>query len=298
MSRFLAVPLLIGCLCIPAIAQTSEESPGAMFALDVLIAEFNLADAKGEITPDKIKELERQGALRSQIHVHLATLENQPASVQLGQRVPMPIGRTMRGGSREGGPSFATTYNTENLGTMVRAIGRLHEGAIIVELTVETTQRAPEAAKPDSDAAAEVTYPKIASLNTKTTLRLEPGKQLLVEGVQAISPEESLRQVLLVTGNIIAPAPQDAKAAAAGLPPAAKQVHTEILRLQSLNASVAGRLLESMFREYELWFYAVDDANSLILRGAPEHVAEVQAVLGELDHVKASPANVPAGPAP
>lgn len=330
MCRFFAVPLLVGWLCIVAAAQTREspagrggfgpsaagrgsatgpaarssrppsaeslsESPGALLGLEVVIAEFNLADVTGELTPEKLKELERQGGLRSLIRVHLAALENQTASVQLGQRIPLATGRTSfpRGPSREG-PSFATNYTTENFGTTVRGVGRIHDGAILMDITVETSRPAPDAGKPSAESESEIVPPRTVSLNTQSTLRLEPAKELLVEGVQTISPDESMRQVLLVTARVIAPAPvrSDTAPVSSAAPATTPTSETRIFALRNLDSSTAANTIQAIFGDGLLRVAAVrdNDVNSLLVRGNPEHLAEIEAVLLRLDVGKAGQA--------
>ncbi|MCA9189175.1 MAG: hypothetical protein R3E01_22870 [Pirellulaceae bacterium] len=144
--------------------------------------------------------------------VQLVALDGGSSMIQVGQTVPVAVGRTMsaaRGFGGAGGrggaaPLAATQFNMQNIGTLVRAEPRVDGDQIIVKLSFEqsrlaATPTADEAADPTEDFAPQRTL----SQTVETTVRVDNGGIALVSGLEQVATDEQVRSVLLVSAKIM-----------------------------------------------------------------------------------------------
>ena len=87
--------------------QAPDEQPNRRPAGRLITAEVVIADVTGEPEPemssDKLAELQKAGRVASLTRLKLSALENQPAMLQFGERVPVVTGRTTTSGFRSVG---------------------------------------------------------------------------------------------------------------------------------------------------------------------------------------------------
>ena len=87
-----------------------------------------------------MRELEKRGELTVVAHPQITTVDNQPAFVQVGKRVPEPVEPKPMVAGKPGRP--AVQY--QNVGWIARAVGRKSgEHAITLEMDVEKSEVVP-----------------------------------------------------------------------------------------------------------------------------------------------------------
>jgi len=164
---------------------------GKLVTLEVLIA-----DVPGKLdqpTASQILDLEKAGKLSGSDRLRLTTLENVPAFVQASERAPRIVGRTNTG------LTVTPIYNDVNVGTIVQATSRLDEdGSALVQLYIQRS-----GILKNSDISADPLDPKgIALMTTQTTIRIQPGKPLLIStGPSTMMGGSQTWIVLLLTAS-------------------------------------------------------------------------------------------------
>src|SRR5262245_56700773 len=118
-------------------SQTPLNKAGPMVRFEVLIAE--LAEPAAEPTAANVLELEKTGKLRSLIRLQLAAVEQQAASVQIGQLIQRVSGQVAVAGRRGGpglpAPASIPRYSDVNVGTTIQVTPRIEkDGSIAAQL--------------------------------------------------------------------------------------------------------------------------------------------------------------------
>ena len=149
---------------IRARAGAQPRSSGRSVALDVTIAEFadsaktaaSLPLESGQKTLERIRELESQGKVALVTRVRLATVDGQPAMLQIGEQASLATSRRVGGRPlREGGgfEPAAASYVRQNVGLLIGATPRVQsDGSLSVDLDLEKSQIAP---RPPRDGAGD-----------------------------------------------------------------------------------------------------------------------------------------------
>jgi type II secretory pathway component GspD/PulD (secretin) len=280
----------------PSPAQRYAAKPpssGRAVALDVTIAE--LADsAKSAVSlplesPQKtleiIRELESQGKVALVTRARLTTVDGRPAMLQIGEQANVATSRRMAAGraARDGGGfgEAVAQFTRQNIGLVIGATPRVQaDGSLAVDFEFEKSQIA---ARPQRGDAADAPPPGVMTMKAQTTLHIPAGQTVIVGGTQMASPSESGQTIVLVSAQVSAGAgdkePSDASAAdAAHEPPM-----TKIFHLQHASAISAAKLVQNLYRSPTLICASDERTNSLITRGKPSELAEVEAVLERLD---------------
>lgn len=190
------------------------DRPPAVIAFDVTIlrttagaAQLSGEDLSGDPTKveARIAELEKAGSVELIDRLHLTTLDNQKAQVQVGQNVLV-----RQPGESVGFPGRpqqrAVSYQQENIGTLVMVTPRRAGDAVVAELSVEKSWF--PLAKPSVDGDDEATSPGPAKeiLQTKATLRLPAGQAVLLGGNDALAAGDRSRVAVIVTARVVDPA--------------------------------------------------------------------------------------------
>jgi hypothetical protein len=194
----------------PGIPRTA----GKPLSFEIVFAE--VAEPLGDVTAKQVLDLEKTGKLRSLIKFRLATLEEQPAFVQVGELAPRVTGRTVIGSrgfaGGPGGPGGAggrggqmpqsmPNYSDVNVGTIAQVTARVDDdGAILAQLYVERSTLPPEARQ--AGALDQNPPPGIARILSQSTLRLAAGEPAIVSSRQAQDPAEKVQTWIVVTANI------------------------------------------------------------------------------------------------
>jgi Bacterial type II and III secretion system protein len=188
-------------------AQPLPTTAGKMITFEVIIADVN--EPLDAPTPSNILDLEKAGKLNYVTRVQLASLEEQSAFVQFGERTPRVLGRTItpRGGGFGGGaaPGVQATpiYNDVNVGTIVQVTARVEDdGSIVTQLYVERSGIAGGADAAAFDPNSNDPPKGIQTLTNQSTVRLKPGEQQIISGRQVALGKEANKTWILVTANL------------------------------------------------------------------------------------------------
>jgi type II secretory pathway component GspD/PulD (secretin) len=270
MRRFIAAACVLGqFLILPAVY--ADDAPRSV-TIDVLIASIPRDSAPEEMTPAAVLALEKAGKLQWQTRLQLATIENERASVQVGEHAPVVTGRTSRGGFGGDGAQNVTTV--VNVGTTVEAMAQVAaDDSIVIGLTVERSWLEPVANDRD-DAPPPLPSHRTCTLNSKTTVRAVPGEPTLV-AAQSSAAEGKHSQFWIVL-----------KASASGKPAAADEraAHElRVFRLKFAAAADAAKILSGVFDEASLKIVAEERTNSLLIHSPPATQEKVEALLRLLD---------------
>jgi type II secretory pathway component HofQ len=276
-------------------ASLADDAPPGSRAvtIDVVIASGPRSDAAGgprdaavgETTPAELAELEKAGKLDWVTRLRLVAVENDRASVQTGERAPVVVGRVARGGGGpfgEGGQNMTTMVN---VGATVEAIPRvLDDGSIAVNLTVEKSWLEPAPAAADAADSPPALSPQSSSaqrtgtLNSKTTVRVQPGEPTLVLSLASSSGTDKSQTWIVLTASAAGP---PAKAAAAAAPESLK-----VFRLRFTQAVDAAKIVSAVFDKGPLKVVPDVRTNSLLISGPAEQQAIVEALLRQIDQDK------------
>jgi type II secretory pathway component GspD/PulD (secretin) len=250
----------------PRAAAPQPPQPGRLISVEVVIAD--VTGEAGEMTAERLAELEKAGQVKSLSRLRVSTLENAPSMVQFGERVSVVTGHTSFGGR---GSQNVTAQ--ENLGTMVSVTARVdHDDSILMEFQAEQTRLAPTAARAEgenADRPAEL--PGTTTITTKSTLRIPQGKSV-VAGSKTMRTAQGMTQTwILVSAH--------AEAAAA-------ESVLKILALKHAQGEAIAALLAGVFPPANLRVAVDARTNSLIISGSPTVLEKVVPLIAELDQAK------------
>jgi type II secretory pathway component GspD/PulD (secretin) len=209
-SRFTAPVGL--CLLSLGIACAGEDVVPAprMVEIELSITETDrvAASANGDLdlsaSAEKLQatllDLEKQGKLDYLAHVRLTSLENLPASVQVGQTTAVITGRT----AMHPGGMVSTSVSERQTGLLVTTTARCQDDRrILVELTFEQSRLIPP---PAADETAKehgaVLPPPLGTSTLKTTLRIADGQTVVVGGLGAEIGGQKTLLVILATARV------------------------------------------------------------------------------------------------
>lgn len=245
--------------------------------IDVVIASGPREAAQGEMTPAALVELEKAGKLDWLTRMRLATVENDRAQVQIGERAPLVTARMQRGGF-PGGDGSQNMTTLVNVGGTVETIARVvDDGSIVINLTVEKTWLEQAAAPAEGGEGPPAPQPaqRTATLTSKSTVRVQPGEATLV-AAQASSAGKSAHQTWIVI---------TASAAGKSQPAAADKAAHElkVFQLRFAAAADLAKILSLVFDKEPLKIGVDERTNSILVEGTPEKLAVVQALLVRLD---------------
>jgi type II secretory pathway component GspD/PulD (secretin) len=183
--------------------------------VDVLIAEVPLQEKEHGFDPadfggpsdtvlPKVEDLARKAKLNHLRRFQVATLENQPGKVQVGENKPMVVGVTARGGlgGPGGGPAAVNSISYMNTGTTLSATPRLGaDGTVTLELQIEGSRLVvPEDGVPLGNGVN-------AAETIKTTftgkVNVGNGKTALAEGVKTEAKDKKVQSIIVVAAKIV-----------------------------------------------------------------------------------------------
>jgi Flp pilus assembly secretin CpaC len=196
---------------VASYSRAAEPTAGKAVSVEVLIVDVAtaaLGTSTEDPTPEKLMELEKQGKLAGLARMKLASIENLEASVQLGEMVGVPTGRTFARGGGFGGAGAAggaagdggtTSYQMRNIGTLLRVNPRVEQdGSILVELNVERSKLA-EAPMPEGGG---FTPGRTVQIQARTTLRVPPGKSV-VTGGHSTAGKDGTQTWIIVSAKVL-----------------------------------------------------------------------------------------------
>ncbi len=301
----------------PQTEGVKAEESNQLVTIEVLMVQVAASGEAAKATPvpsaANIIDLDKQGKLDRTVRIRMATVEHQPATVQVGERVPVAISRASvgrgRGGfggavreparepARDAPPrdtpprdapaddsAFTYSYQMMNVGTLVSATPRVDDrGSVILELKAEQSRLA-DVPQRDGDIPGEAwaQRQRTISLTTQSTLRLTPGEPALVESFQTSGDNKSSGEFIVVTAHLDdSPA---SRRAAADAPVA----ETRIFALNSANARDAVKVLQQLFAGMPVRLSVDERTNSVLAHGQRGKIEEMEAILQRLDQAEAT----------
>ena len=274
MRSFLVIGCILGLGWLSSAVSAEDESwlaPRSV-TIDVVIASGQRDAAGGEITAAGLLDLEKANKLDWVTRLKLATVENERAHVQVGERSPVVTGRTQRGGFGE-----AVQTVMVSVGTTVEAIPQIAaDGSIVVALTAEKSWLEPElAAAEGGEGPQPLPSQRSSTLNAKLTVHVKPGEPTLVTAQSSSAGKGNKQTRIVLTAS-----------ASGGSKPVAEDKDASILKvfhLKFAKASEVAKVLEAVFDKQPLKASADERTNSVLVQ-APFITQElVEAVLKQLD---------------
>jgi len=161
-------------------------------------------DGKSTTTaaPSAFRLLDRPAKMETTARARLTTLDNQPAFVQMGARVPRVTGLTT---SPANGRFRPTSMTSLNVGLIVGMTPRTSpDGTVAMQISVEQSQLDPENEDTPVSIAGDkvVRSPRIDTTTVQTTVAIPDGKTIILGSV-ARQGENEKELVILVTPHIL-----------------------------------------------------------------------------------------------
>jgi type II secretory pathway component GspD/PulD (secretin) len=196
--------------------------------------------------------------------------------LQFGERVPVVTGRNRGGFGGAGGDS--AIYTQASVGTMITAVARIDGGDVIADIKFE---RSSVAGRPAEAADANAAPQGTNTVSVQTTVRAKTGEPLLVGGRQT-GGKEAGQTWLVLTASVAAARPE---AVPEPKPAAAKGPVDElkIVQLKHAAAAALANVLHDTFAREPIRIAVDERTNSLLLRGSPERLEAVLALVARLD---------------
>lgn len=151
----------------------------------------------------KVQDLQRKGWISGLKRVRLTALDNQQASVQVGETKPMVTGSTV---SRGGLASNTVTFR--DMGTLVNVVPKITpDGSVQLRLTVEESRpRSAENNLPLGSAergGAPLSPPQLVTTSLRTTLTVPGGRAIVASGIATEGKAENGQTLVIVTARLI-----------------------------------------------------------------------------------------------
>lgn len=221
--------LLCWALLSPTVAQSADPNVALEFEIAIVhlrgveLSPAQQRDLSGAAVMEAIDGWRKTGKIERMTTMRMSALEQHRASVQLGEMIPVVIGRTLAGGPRApagGGFGQQQQLQMEQVGTLVECTGRLTaDGAVEVEVAAEQTRlgriaaptaRAAEAASEPNPApsGAAVTGPegfhpgKVTTM-AKTTAVAKSGESRIIGAAWHEGTDGVLATLVVLTPRIV-----------------------------------------------------------------------------------------------
>ncbi len=146
-----------------------------------------------------IEQFSKSDAVKILARLQLMTLDNQPAFLQVGNRVPRAKG------TKDGA---VTSVELENVGLIVGLTPRISsDHTVTMELDVEKSQLGPvdEGIPVGVDAKGNVIRsPKIEAMVVQTTVKIPPSRAVIIGGLALQDGDDRGELVMVVTPHVVA----------------------------------------------------------------------------------------------
>ena len=153
--------------------------------------------------PNAFRILERPKTMKTAARARVLTLDNQPAFVQLGQRVPR-----VAGVSNNAITGMTQSVTMANVGLILGVTPRINvkEGIVVLQVDAEDSQVGPEKEGIPLSAAGDkaVRSPRIDSVTVQTTVMIPDGKTIILGSI-ARQGKTDKELVIILTPHIIPP---------------------------------------------------------------------------------------------
>jgi type II secretory pathway component GspD/PulD (secretin) len=175
----------------------------AIAPVSVISLEFEIVEmpaVKEAETDERLiaraRELQAGGKARSVTRVRLTTVDGQKGMVQFSQREPLAVGR-----ARLGSGGAQTSYQYQNFGTLITATPQIAPNGIRVQIQVEQSRLG--RSKPDPEVKDAEIGPPITTLQTTTSVTLQPGRTAIISMVTNSADGEETLRILLTTASVV-----------------------------------------------------------------------------------------------
>ena len=188
----------------------------AMVRLEVLLVEVALGDeakkepselvlkASAESMDAAIEALKKRGELTVLARPQIMTLDNQPAFLQIGQRVPRITGANVSSRGRTNSVTF------EDMGLSLGLTPRIdaEKGLVTMEIDFEKSHLGPEeegaplATSPDGE---QIRLPRVETVTAQATVKGRSGQALMLGGLVHESEFGWRELSIILTPHIVSP---------------------------------------------------------------------------------------------
>jgi Flp pilus assembly secretin CpaC len=186
----------------------ADAGAARMVMIEVLIADVRRGEtAKGDardLSGDpktRIQQLDKAGKLDALTRVQLAAVENQKASLRIGQRVARITG------SQRGPAGQVNSVTMENIGLMLGVTPEIRrDGLVVMAIAIERSQLRPAeegtpTSKPSDGEAIRV--PPTETLSAQTTISARNGQSVLVGAERTERQARQSELLIVVTPELI-----------------------------------------------------------------------------------------------
>ncbi len=196
------------------LAEKLDTQP-PMVQFEMEMGEAPVGDAKhGEVLasegsappaerPNAFRVLERPKTMKTAARARVLTLDNQPALIQLGQRVPR-----VAGVSKSAAAGTAQSVTLDNVGLILGVTPRINvkEGTVVLQVNAEDSQLGPENEGVPLSATGDkaVRSPRIDTVVVQTTVMIPDGKTIILGSI-ARQGKTDKELVIILTPHIIPP---------------------------------------------------------------------------------------------
>jgi type II secretory pathway component GspD/PulD (secretin) len=188
-----AEPLMV---CVQAVIGLVESREG--LSLLAPNAEGPELSCSHEEACELIEEFSKSDAVKILARPQIMTLDNQPAFLQIGHRVPRPA--SMKDGK-------VTTVELENVGLILALTPRISSDHMVtMEIDLEKSDLSSEDEGIPLGVDSEgnvVRCPKMDVMSVQTTVKIPPGRAVIIGGLALQDGDDRGELVLVVTPHIV-----------------------------------------------------------------------------------------------
>lgn len=198
----------------PPETQPAENDPHreTMVAIEVSLVKVkgkSVLSASAELTPEDLADLRRiieeDGLLVKEMTVRTTALNRVPATMQLGESVPVVSG--IVAGPPVAGRGQMTSrpmFQTQSIGTLFEVTPTvLSDGKIALKLQVESSDvvkvKTPLSAGPDAETIEQT---GTAQFRTSSTVKVTPGRTTVANATSHVDGDKSEAVYLLVSAEV------------------------------------------------------------------------------------------------
>ncbi len=190
---------------IMAVIQRLDQ-PIRQVEVRLLVAELaGSSDATPEFDPDfevavaQVRKLQTEGNATVLKRIQLASLENKPATVQVGETQALAVGENFGPGGRQPQRS----YQMQDMGTLVEVTPRVAaDGKVLLDLSFELTRLAP-ARRPEPDEADPFVPQGRVTAVLKSSVAVPNGQTVTVTDFASAATPEDARLIMLLSARVV-----------------------------------------------------------------------------------------------
>ncbi len=170
------------------------------------MSERELSGTISEVTA-RLGLLQKQGRVAGLRRIQLSALDNQPASVQIGETKPMVAGMNV---NRAGGATNVIQYR--DVGTFLKVTPRTSgrpaaDGPIMLDLDLQDSRlRTPDDGVPlGAGEKGAVTAPEFVRSTLTTKLSVPSGQAIVAKGIKVDEKSQKGQSLVIVAARVVEP---------------------------------------------------------------------------------------------